>query len=311
VARVFVSFASPDHEWAARLHDWLVADGHEVFLDRDLQDGIAVGEVWKQRLYERLRWADALVCVMTAAYRRSTWCAAEITAAQLRGSRLLPVLVEPDATHPLLAAEDCQRADLTQDLEAGRARLGEALRRLDTAGGRGWPDERSPFPGLRPFDLELHRVFFGRHTETEELAARLRSPTGGEESGLLLVVGPSGCGKSSLVRAGLVPVMAAEPGWWTLPPLVPGPDPVAALAAELAHAARDLGLTWPLQQVRDRLQDPDGLAVLAEELLLATPGPGRRRRLLLVVDQLEELLIQTPAAQRARFAALLEPALAG
>lgn len=310
MAHVFVSFASPDHEWAGRLHDWLVADGHEVFVDRDLQDGIAVGEVWKQRLSERLRWADALVCVMTAAYCRSVWCTAEIATAQLRGSRLLPVLVEPGATHPLLAVEDYQCADLTRGQQGARARLAEALRRIDAAGGRGWPDGRSPFPGLRPFEMELHRVFFGRHTEVEELATLLRSPTAGEGSGVLLVVGPSGCGKSSLLRAGLVPVMAAEPGWWTLPPLVPGPGPVAALAVELAYAAKNVGLAWPLTQVRDRLRERDGLEVLVEELLLATPGSGRRL-LLLVVDQLEELLIQTPPAERARFAALLRPALAG
>ena len=39
---------------------------------------------------------------------------------------------------------------------------------------------------------------------------------------MLLVVGPSGCGKSSLVRAGLLPAMADEPGWWTLPAITPG-----------------------------------------------------------------------------------------
>ncbi len=56
------------------------------------------------------------------------------------------------------------------------------------------------------------------------------------------MVGPSGCGKSSLVRAGLLPVMAGEPGGWTLPPIVPGADPVTALVRELAAVARRLGL---------------------------------------------------------------------
>jgi hypothetical protein len=65
VAHVFVSFASADLGWARRLHDWLDADGHEVFLDRDLQDGIVFGEVWAQRLYERLRWRWRLVRLAT------------------------------------------------------------------------------------------------------------------------------------------------------------------------------------------------------------------------------------------------------
>ena len=87
---------------------------------------------------------------------------------------------------------------------------------------------------------------------------------------MLLVVGPSGCGKSSLVRAGLLPLMADEPGWWTLPPILPGADPVAALARELAAAARQIGLDWTVDQVRHQLDD-GGLTGLADELLLADP----------------------------------------
>ncbi|HEV7451544.1 MAG TPA: hypothetical protein VGO16_09190, partial [Pseudonocardiaceae bacterium] len=114
-----------------------------------------------------------------------------------------------------------------------------------------------------------------------------------------LVVGPSGCGKSSLVRAGLVPVMAEEPGWWTLGPMLPGADPVAALVREFAAAARQVGLDWTVEEVRHRL-DEAGLTEVADELLLA--APGGRRRLLVVVDQFEELLTQAAPAARARFA---------
>jgi hypothetical protein len=55
------------------VHRWLVEAGHEVFLDQDLRDGIAVGDEWEQRL----RWAGAMICVITSAYLDSTWCAAE------------------------------------------------------------------------------------------------------------------------------------------------------------------------------------------------------------------------------------------
>jgi hypothetical protein len=160
VARVFVSYASQDRECAAQLHQWLVAEGHEVFLDRDPGNGIAVGEEWDKRLHERLRWADAVVCVVTSAAVASTWCTAEISIALSRGSRVLPVLAEPRVGHPLLPC--AQYADLTVDAAAGRAALVEALRRVDAVGGFGWPDDRSPFPGLRSFDVDEHRVFCGR-----------------------------------------------------------------------------------------------------------------------------------------------------
>lgn len=307
MARVFVSFASEDHELAAQMHDWLVAGGNEVFLDRDLHDGIAVGEVWERRLYERLRWADAVLCLVTAAYRSSVWCAAEIGIACSQGNRLLPVLAEPGQTHPLLPASQYQYTDL-RDPGTARAALAEALRRIDAAGGLGWPDDRPPFPGLRPFDIDWHRVFFGRRTEAEELASLLRSPAESTADKMLVVIGPSGCGKSSLVRAGLIPVMAAEPGWLTLSPMLPGTDPVGALGRELALAARKAGLDWTVAQGRERL-DRVGLTETADELLLA--GAGRWRRLLVVVDQFEELLTRTPPADLARFAKLLTASSSG
>jgi WD40 repeat protein/energy-coupling factor transporter ATP-binding protein EcfA2 len=304
VARVFVSYASQDRECAGQLHQWLVAEGHEVFLDRDPGNGIAVGEEWDKRLHERLRWADAVVCVVTSASVASTWCTAEISIALSRGSRVLPVLAEPRVGHPLLPGT--QHADLTIDAAAGRAALVAALRRVDAVGGLGWPDDRSPFPGLRPFDVDEHRVFCGRSGEVERLAGLVRSPAERAEGAVLLVVGPSGCGKSSLVRAGLVHVMASEPGWCALAPMLPGADPVAALARELTAAAQRLSLDWTVAGVRHRLDDT-GLTGLADELLLA----ARARRLLVVVDQCEELLTQTGPAQRAHFARLVHPALSG
>jgi WD40 repeat protein/energy-coupling factor transporter ATP-binding protein EcfA2 len=302
VARVFLSHASEDFECAGQLHRWLVSEGQEVFLDQDPRAGILVGELWEQRLHERLRWADAVVCLVTGAYVASRWCAAEVGIALSRGSRVLPVRAEPGINHPLLRS--AQYADFTTDATTARAALMEALRRVDAVGGWGWPDDRSPFPGLRPLDVDEHRVFFGRSSEVGTLAGLLRSPAERAEGSVLMVVGPSGCGKSSLVRAGLLPVMAEEPGWITLAPILPGTDPVAGLTRELASAAHRWGLGWTVAETRHRLDDA-GLRGVVDELLLT----ARAKRLLVVVDQFEELLTLTPPGQRAHFAHLLAPTL--
>src|SRR3954453_1801645 len=147
VARVFISHTDADRELAGQGLGWLVGDGHQAFLDHDVRAGTVVGERWGQRLHERLRWADAVVCVVSAAYVASAWCAAEVGIASARGSRLLPLYAEPGVTHPLLSA--LQYTDLG-DRDVAHDLLREALARLDAAGGRGWPDGRSPFPGLRP-----------------------------------------------------------------------------------------------------------------------------------------------------------------
>ena len=120
-------------------------------------------------------------------------------------------------------------------------------------GGRGWPDGRSPFPGLRAFDTDLHRASFGRRGEVRKLVELLRSPSERADNGVLVVTGPSGCGKSSLVRAGLIPLMAGEPEWQVFDPMLPGVDPVGALAREITDKAWRLDLAWELPGVRSRL----------------------------------------------------------
>jgi hypothetical protein len=44
VARVLLSHASEDHALADEVLAWLTGVGHQVFLDRDLRAGIAVGD---------------------------------------------------------------------------------------------------------------------------------------------------------------------------------------------------------------------------------------------------------------------------
>src|SRR4051794_16847962 len=148
MARVFISHASADAAPAGEVHRWLADDGHEVFLDQDLSDGLLAGEEWEKRLRERLRWADAVVCVLTSAYLASVWCTAELTIAQSRGSRLLPVQAEPGVRHPLLSS--VQYVDMTADAAAARARVAEALLRIDAAGGGGRAREPPPLSRLRP-----------------------------------------------------------------------------------------------------------------------------------------------------------------
>jgi hypothetical protein len=57
VARVFVSFATPDLSVTREVVGLLRADGHDVFLDRDPETDIRAGEQWRQRLYDDCgRW---------------------------------------------------------------------------------------------------------------------------------------------------------------------------------------------------------------------------------------------------------------
>jgi hypothetical protein len=310
VAQVFVSHATQNLALAVQVREWLGADGHAVFLARHPEEGLRVGDTLRERLYQEIHRADALVCLLSTEFARSQWCAAEVAVADCLGIRLLPVRIEDGAGHELVPA-DTVYADLAADAGRARAELVEAVRRLDTAGKASWPAGRSPFPGLRSFDAGLARVFFGRAAETRQLAEQLRTSTisgFSDGSGLLAVVGPSGCGKSSLVGAGLVPLLAADPDWLVLPPLVPGVEPVSGLARQIATAGRRRGLGWSTEQTTAASAKPGGLAELAAELL-ATAAPAKW--MLVMVDQAEELITRATETERHQFAELLREAAAG
>ncbi|MEV8437971.1 TIR domain-containing protein [Actinosynnema sp. NPDC051121] len=299
VAKVFLSYATPDRAVAGAILAWLRDAGHDVFLDHDRERGIELGEDWKPRLYRELRRADAVVCLLTPAYLVSTWCTAEVAIADSLGCRILPLRTTPDP-HPLLDRQ--QHSDFGQDPVEARKWLLATLKRIDADGGGEWHDGDNPYPGLEPFTEKLTGLFFGRASETRDLAARVRADAG---RGVVAVTGPSGCGKSSLLRAGLVPALG---DWLCLTPWQPGDDPVSALAKAVTATARRHELPWRLEDVRTRLGTDHGLRHLAEELL--TDGP-RRPRLLIPIDQGEELFTRADDGERARLGRLLRRALDG
>jgi len=139
-----------------------------------------------------------------------------------------------------------------------------------------------PFPGLRAHGEEEARAGFyrGRDDLVDEIVRRLGARAG--DGGPLIVMGPSGVGKTSLLRAGLLPALAAGrvpvPGSrsWTRCYLRPGTDPVAELATALAPVA---GV--PPQDLAQRVrEDPSALGRALR---------SAARRAVLVVDQFEEL----------------------
>ncbi|WP_173012835.1 AAA family ATPase [Niveispirillum sp. SYP-B3756] len=199
---------------------------------------------------------------------------------------------------------------------------GLLLRRLEATGGDAtgpttirW-HQGSPFRGLESFEPEHAPVFFGRtraRNELRDLLAR-RSAAG---NGFVLVTGNSGSGKSSLVKAGLLPHLSL-PGmvervalcrhaiFRPTDPPVPG-QPLAALAAAILRALPELGgLRYTVEHLHGQLlRDPEGVPFVIEQGLdQAGKAAGlteiARSRLLLVLDQLEELFTDRRIGDDAR-----------
>ena len=138
-----------------------------------------------------------------------------------------------------------------------------------------------PYRGLASFGEDDARFFFGRTSEIRSAMAHL------DAWPLLAVVGPSGVGKSSFVHAGMIPAMRAT--GCDVHVLRPGRVPIHRLASVLGDDP----------QLVARLVESPGLF---GELLRASG-----RRVLVVVDQLEELftLCDSDEVRRLFLAALL------
>ncbi len=141
-----------------------------------------------------------------------------------------------------------------------------------------------PYPGMVPYGRKDAARFFGRQREVTEIRDRLASQR------LLCLVGPSGCGKSSLLEAGvLADLENKDPVHWAVRTMRPGPSPVRALGEAL-------------ETELDGASTAEAVARAARQ---AIPG-GEAGRLLLVVDQLEELFAQAGSDEQERFVVALE-----
>ncbi|WP_437685185.1 nSTAND1 domain-containing NTPase [Sorangium sp. So ce176] len=211
--------------------------------------------------------------------------------------------------------------------------LREALERLLARRADAAVPEGNPYRGLLPFDAEHRGLFFGRDADARAVLDRLRAQP------FVLVAGDSGAGKSSLCRAGVLPAVTEgaldagagagaagrpsgvgsapgrpgvawpaerpEGGAWTVVSTRLGRRPLAALASALAGLP---GLPGGLADVRE--------PALVERLRAEPAALGRElsrhgRRVLLFVDQLEELCTLADPAEAAlaadALAALIGP----
>src|SRR5580692_10511046 len=209
----------------------------------------------------------------------------------------------------------------------GRAPAEEVLAALREAAvpeGPAWPG--GPYLGLVPFEERDAQLFFGRDELAERLVRQLVRRLGG--AGILLVAGESGSGKSSLLRAGLLPRLAAGalgPGSQRWPRRVI--RPTASPLRELAMTLAEMAGTDPVSVYRSLRAAPDEAPMLAEQAARtatgrgadpgsdgpAGAGAGVPSRLVLVVDQFEEMFTagedaDVGAAERAAFVTALHAA---
>ncbi|SDL28319.1 hypothetical protein [Nonomuraea jiangxiensis] len=168
----------------------------------------------------------------------------------------------------------------------------------------------SPYRGLAAFEERDAAFYCGREIAVDQVLERMSRLL--TDHGLLVVSGASGAGKSSLLRAGVLPRIrgaglaeAPEARDWPCLVFTPGPAPLDELAVRTAALAGIDAIS-----VRTSLEaGPAAFALTARQAALRQSAG----RLLLVVDQFEQLFTRCPdpREQRAFISALHAAATLG
>ena len=239
-----------------------------------------------------------------------------------------PVPPPPSDLPPELHKLVCRCLEKNPAMRPGMDEAVDTLHHYLMRGG-GPVVDRSPFRGLLPFHERHARQFYGRDQEVNAFLERLR------EAPILPVLGPSGVGKSSFVNAGVLPRLR-EQGAWLVLGMRPGRRPMRTLATRLLTeesavvsgtvSGSDSGSFFApagSPSTASLNLSPDNLAHAEQALLdelkqapsslalkLSRLAEGRRSRVLLFVDQLEEIftLVEDDEVRQTFIAALCEAA---
>ena len=318
---VFISYSRVNSQFVTRLRADLQSQGINTWID---QEGLRPGTPdWEEALRNAVRAAYAVLLIASPNSRQSPYVKDELSIAKEMYQRpVYPIWVAGeqwmdaipmgwgstqyiDAREALYATAVHQIATVLHQLLSEAPQLPIATPELDF-------EPRNPYKGLHAFIGEDACDFFGRETLIHKLAQALQEALNadkkiGQSRRLLTIIGSSGSGKSSVMMAGLLPrlrcgEMSELPGskeWVYLDPMVPGKHPIDALIGILKPHFPDTSF----KTLREDLEDDTtgGLHLLATQL-----DTKKGSRVVLLVDQLEELFTQTESkSERQQFLELL------
>lgn len=282
--------------------------GLTVWFDKD---DLAAGLGWQEQIEAAVTRAATAFAVYVGTNGVINWVEREVRLALARATGagaipFVPILAGglPSGAVAALPAFAQQHQAVRDPLQDATefAKLIEAI--LGRAAGAPPRMTDEPFVGLRAMTEREADRFFGREAEVAELVEDLR------RNRLVAIVADSGAGKSSLAMAGLAPAFRggalADPARrgpddriWHVVVTRPGGDPLEGLRRGITEAAERMGLS------------PDARAGLRNRLTLEHASEAAyalrcdleagTTETLLIVDQFDELLTETPESARAPF----------
>jgi WD40 repeat protein/energy-coupling factor transporter ATP-binding protein EcfA2 len=304
----FLSYNSRDRDLIIQIGQWLIDSAHmKVWLDNW---NLIPGDPWQDELETALD--QSKVCVVFIGPNHiGPWQHEEMRSAldervSKKTIRVVPVLL-PGATREQKESELPRFLRRLSWVEFRKKIEEEDARHRLICGIKGIPPGRDfstashldicPFRGLEVFREEDASFFFGREAIVQRLAHHLHAYH------FLAVVGPSGSGKSSVVQAGVIPSL--RPSHPLVTVFTPGNQPLTELASSLHNIYLESTST---EAILSRLKESEeALYFITRELAEDNQkNKGISTRVLIVVDQFEELFTQTANEdERKQFISLL------
>jgi energy-coupling factor transporter ATP-binding protein EcfA2 len=302
---VFVSYSRADSRHAADIDSALRARGLKPFFDRR---NLAPGLRWLPALEQAIGACKAAAVLIgprglgnTQQYERDL---ALVRQTRDPSFAVVPVMLpEASLDRPfnflqLLTWIDFSHVAKVSDAPDVLENLLAAVQGSKTAADT-TREAICPYRGLDAFREEDSAFFFGRGSADDP-----KSPIGDlvrkiREHPFVMVVGRSGSGKSSLVYAGLLPALRLQRDrFWNVLSLRPGRSPLRALAAAFNPRADHEGAAEYAAKIgREAEQLRAGDVALLSHMIREEldQAEGKPDRLLLYIDQWEELYAQAPS----------------
>ncbi len=313
---LFLSHSGADTEGARELKRRILASpaardaGLTVWFDKD---DLKAGLEWQSQLEQALLHQATAFAVYIGSKGAVNWVEREVRLGLSRATsnkafKFIPVLAADSggaASLPPFAAQHHGVRDPLND-ENQLSALVEAA--LGNDGQQKPVLVEEPFVGLRAMTEAESDRFFGREVELDELVGLMKRHR------LVAIVAESGSGKSSLARAGLIPkfrggaleeIGGREPDQRIrhVVSMRPGAKPLDGLRDGIDGAARSLGRNDTERAALRLRVDTENSYETGHALRCDLPK--EQTQTLLLVDQFEELLTQTPQVDREQFIQLL------
>jgi hypothetical protein len=317
--RIFLSSAPGDAAFAEQLKADLSGQGIVVWDEQKGPDGTPASE--GEHLQRAIRAAQAVVVVVSPQARGSRTVNEHLRLAGLYRRRLILIWIGDDPyarpqrygwyESTWLNVHETPYPSVLETIEGSlrQDRLTSITALLSPPDDSSQPVPRNPYKGLHAFTTGDAQDFFGRDRLVDELVKDVQGllvpkQSAPEQGRLLALIGPSGSGKSSVLMAGLLPKLQHDAlpdsaKWIYLESMMPGKRPLESLALVLKSF-------FPDSAIKTLREDLDDDAARGLHLLVTQLVKKSDTRVVLIIDQFEELFTQTESeAERQQFIQLL------